>query len=191
MSNRRGFPQQKEAPPSAADFQGILSPVNGGLGVDATNLVWPVVQYHRGVLYPFGAGPWYPYFVAYSPTNYLDSDDNNALRFPWPVKHRSIGLIEIQISQEVGVDEDFDVELYGVQYVSGLMKDAAIVPLDDVALTKRSFVAGDTDTQRTSQFIPALIGGDPITHLVPRITLVGSTYYPGEISIFVFSATAS
>lgn len=187
MSDPNGIEPRR--PLTFNGIAGILPTNQGGLGVNASQLVWPVVSYHRGVLYPFGSGPWYPYYVAYSPTNYLDSDDNNALRFPWPVKHRSIGLIEVQISQTVGADEDFDVELLGCQYTSGLIKNTTIADLDDAALTKLSFVAGNTATKRTTQFIPALIGGNPITHLVPRVSLVGGSIYAGEISIFVHSAT--
>lgn len=174
-------------PSNLANVQGLLAKPNGGLGVDASAMVWPVVSYHKGVIYPFGSGTYYPYHVA-ATTNYLDSDPTYALRYAWPLQQRYVTLLEVQINEEVGVDEEFEVQLFGCVYTSGLISAATITALDGSAATKLVFNAGDTSTKRVTTFLAATIGGTPITHVIPGVTILGGTYYPGQITIFIHSA---
>lgn len=182
-------PQYPTHPPGPFDANGILPKEDGGLGIDASKLVWGVVSYNRGILYPFGAGTWFPAHVAYSPTNYLDSDTTQSLRYPWPASHRYVGVLEVQIDAAVGDDEDFEVQVHGVVYPgSGLITASTIAPLDGSAATKITFNAGDTATKRVTTFLLATIGGVPITHVLPGVTPLGGSLYQGQVSMFVHCA---
>lgn len=167
---------------------GALAKVRGGLGTSTAAMSWPVVLYQRGIMYPFGSSIWYPQAVAYSPTNYLDSDPANALRYPWPPGQRYVGMLEVQISDALGLNMDFDVQMYGVVYTSGLIKLSTIAALDGSGPAKISFTNGDTDTKRSVTFLAATTSGTPITHVVPAVVSSAVSTYPGEISIFVNSA---
>lgn len=180
--NQGSFPTQKGAPqgsgePALLDYEWLT-------GISAKP--FPIVQLQKGVLYPFFAQSQFFQVIAFTPQNDLTDNAANALRYTWPDGWRYIALIEVQISQAVGVDEDFEVEMFGCVYSgSGLVRNSPLLTIDAAAANKITFALGDTSTKRSLVMFPAEVGGMPITQIAPRITSTGANFYQGETSVFI------
>lgn len=169
---------------------GVLAKARGGLGVNATTMTFPVLSADRVQLFAFGgAVPQYPVSMSSALPTYMDFDTTLALRRLWPIAHSQVGRLEVQLSQAVGADEEFEAAVYGVVYGgSGLMSATTPTLLDNGALMTLRFAAGDTATKTISSFLPALVGSVPITHVLVGITPLGAAYYSGQLTVHLHSA---
>ena len=169
---------------------GVLAKARGGLGVNASAMTWPALFASRVQLFPFGGSV--PQFIASTGSAlpvYLESDPTLALRSMWPRSHGQAARFEVQLSQAVGVDEEFEAAVYGAVYGgSGLISAATPTILDNGALMTLTFAAGDTATKTISSFLPALVGDQLITHALIGVTPLGSSYYSGSLTLNLHSA---
>lgn len=169
---------------------GVLAKARGGLGANASAMTWPVLSVDRVQVFPFGgATPQFPVSGSSAAPTFLDLDPALVLRRLWPIAHGQVARFEVQLSQAVGADEDFEAAVYGVVYGgSGLLNLTTPTLLDNGALMKLTFAAGDTATKTISSFLPALVGDLLITHALIGITPIGSSYYSGQLGLHLHSA---
>lgn len=165
-------------PPSPADFEFL---------VDIANKSFPLARFDKVEINPFGAAEQFPIVVSFDTQNLTQSNPALAYRNPWPTGWRFIKDIEAQLFvAPVGVDEEFEVVMFGCAYSgTGPLDAASLVALDDAEANKIVFSAGDDQTKTQVMNISALIGGIQATHIVPCLRRLGSSAFTGQVSLFI------
>lgn len=171
--------------------QASLTTIAGVLPISKLDARFPVVSLQKLIFYTFSGNDQYAQEVAYPSGNYMADAGIYSLRYPWNPAHGLVAHIEAQITQAVGVDEEFEILPAGFVYGgSGLISLVGFSLLDDANAQKISFANGDTATKKNTTKFPATVGGVLITHVGALCRRLGSNTYPGPISIAIHSAGA-